>query len=405
LKKLIFTLLVVGLALLAASRLINRPQPTAAQKILAQPAKGKVRVDFDPQSDIQQAQAMLEKESAGFVTREVKKYSVDKKKVMVRRKDRDGHVRNRQVVKNVRHEWTVEKLENYDVLLAVENAGTREIKIIRVKPGKQVDGGFAVEFEKTNGVNTEFVVTHPKDFIVLAIRRVVRSGKGFAEVVYTPFSEELNIPVLRQAGLDYVKAEIAAARQALAERGVKSRAYPGQLVSDAVPEDVALALSMIEHIDPARFERGGQQEQLINQVLVTIGANRSRAFQYSVSKAGARGLFQFIPRTYATICARYPSAHLNPEFVSGMNDHRNAAMASLLLFDSDLSVLGREQRAELKKQPEAMGQFLAAAYNCGAGRTKSAIAQHGPNWTTRLLPETCVYLKKFDAVWPIFRSV
>ena len=110
--------------------------------------------------------------------------------------------------------------------------------------------------------------------------------------------------------------------------------------SDTRPIEVSLVLSIIEHIDPGRFEHyKGNEIALVHEVLTIIGANTTRAYSYSKSSAGARGLFQLVPDTYRRLQEKYRSAGLTRDFASGCNDHTNAAKASLLLFDSDLSIL------------------------------------------------------------------
>jgi hypothetical protein len=172
-------------------------------------------------------------------------------------------------------------------------------------------------------------------------------------------------------------------------------------VADALPGNVALTLSLIEHIDPTRFQSGESIEKLMNEVLVVVAANERRAYAYSVSKAGARGLFQFIPRTYNNISRQYPNAGLDVNFVRGMENHHNAAKASLLLFDSDLSYLKNSHRQFLKKNPQAMGKYLAAAYNGGSPRASNRIQVYKGSWESHVLPETQCYLKKFDATWKL----
>ena len=62
---------------------------------------------------------------------------------------------------------------------------------------------------------------------------------------------------------------------------------------------ISLVLSVIEHIDPVRFEHyRGNEIALVHEVLTIIGANTTEAYRYSRSPAGAMGLFQFIPKTY-----------------------------------------------------------------------------------------------------------
>ncbi len=72
---------------------------------------------------------------------------------------------------------------------------------------------------------------------------------------------------------------------------------------------------------------------------MVLGTNKQKAYRCSTSTAGARGLFQFIPKTYKRIVDLYPQAGLDKDFTRGMEDHENAAKATLLLFDADLRIM------------------------------------------------------------------
>jgi hypothetical protein len=92
---------------------------------------------------------------------------------------------------------------------------------------------------------------------------------------------------------------------------------------------------------------------------------------------------------------RYRRAGLTRDFVSGCNDHVNAAKASLLLFNADLASLW----SAATRDDRSLGMVIAVAYNCGPkGVEKSARACKG-RWTCLLPQETKIYLKKYDAVW------
>ena len=167
--------------------------------------------------------------------------------------------------------------------------------------------------------------------------------------------------------------------------------------------EVALVLSIIEHIDPVRFKNCPEDDKiaLVHEVLTIIGANTINAYAYSKSPAGARGLFQLVPDTYKRLRDKYPQAGLKKDFVLGCTDHLNAAKASLLLFGSDLADLPRERLSAIRKDARAAGMYLAAAYNCGSGRVGKSARKCGNEWACRLPEETKIYLKKFDVVWDL----
>jgi hypothetical protein len=230
---------------------------------------------------------------------------------------------------------------------------------------------------------------------------MVRSEtKGYEEGVYTPYGPEIDTPEIRQDGLNYLREQIETARDDLETANVRLKGF------DALPDafsltDIALVLSVIEHIDPLRYKNcpPGEEATLVNEVLTIIGANKASAYAYSRSPAGARGLFQFIPGTYEKLLRKYPGARLVKDFVAGCIDHVNAAKASLLLFDSDLNDLPDEYLRHLSRDTKALGRYLAAAYNCGSKRVERSLRNCSSSWTCILPEETRLYLKKFDTVW------
>lgn len=348
-------------------------------------------INFNIFEDMARARAMLEKATCGFKV--VRPKTV--KKVKVGKKGKKGQ-RYKTVVT-----YGKPQLGEFTILLAVENVPTREIKIVRVHPrlGARAENAI-IEPGKANGVNTKFTIISQEHHIVLALKRPVRGGGGFKEVVYTPYSEGIDIPVVRKAGLDYLRNIISDAKDDLLRRRVNPRSC-----SSFIDNDISVVLAIIEHIDPGKYLSGKYTaEKLINETLVILGANKHNAYRYSRSKAGAMGLFQFIPGTYKRILNLYPAAGLNRDFVRGMEDHHNAAKASFLLFDADMYVLGDARRQRLLEAPEALGRFLASAYNCGPGRTRGSMERYGDNWTSAIPTETQIYLRKFDDTLSWYRT-
>jgi hypothetical protein len=305
----------------------------------------------------------------------------------------------------------------YNVLLAVLDLKSerKEIEFVKVdQNGVSERPEFAVEKGMPIGMGTKYEVSSPSGYAVLAVKRALRLGGGYEEVRYSPYTPALDCQVVRSTGFNYLKSQLSQAQTDFKDKQVKSRAYEDKLIADVIPAKVSLALSIIEHVDPNRFERLSEKFQqsmnqeigdveamklLANEIFTTVGANRESSYAYAVSKAGARGLFQFIPQTYANIRGRYARAKLDEDFAEGMNNHVNGAKASLLLFDSDLSFLSVNRRNTLLQSPEVMGMYLASAYNSGAPRTAKAIDQHGADWRKHILPETQKYVRKFLAVY------
>lgn len=302
-----------------------------------------------------------------------------------------------------RLDGTGKKVIQHNVLLAIKRPEYKDVELITLFDGVRPTKGFKVRILRQNGVNTQYEVVYPTGYAVLALKRVVRADNIFKEVTYTPYTHGIDTKELRWAGLEYLKNKLDQAQADLHDKNIKSLAYGGR-VADAIPKDVALTLAIIEHIDPSRFNAGVSMKHLVSEVLIVLAANRENAHRYSVSKVGARGQFQFMQKTYESIDKRYPKAQLIDNFGEGMDNHVNAAKASLLLFDSDLSYLAKPHRTFLKKYPEAMGMYLAAAYNGGPKRALDSIHRYGKAWESHVAPETRMYLKEYKAVWGILHN-
>ncbi|MCX5813224.1 MAG: transglycosylase SLT domain-containing protein [Proteobacteria bacterium] len=352
-------------------------------------------INFNIFADISRAKEMLENMTCGFKVVKMTKTEKVKKPIKGKKPKKRLKGKKGKTITKVRKDRSNE-LGDFTILLAIENLKNRDIQVVRIHPkfGARSEG-VVIEPGKSNGVNTKFTIVYPEHHIVLALKRPVRHGTTFKEVVYTPYSESLDIPDVRKAGLDYLKNVLSKAKNNLIERGV--RPLSG---NEFIADDVSLTLAIIEHIDPQKFESGRYTtERLIHETLVIMGTNKQSAYRYSASKAGARGLFQFIPDTYKRIARLYPRAGLENDFIHGMEDHENAAKASFLLFDADMRALNNGRKDQIMNDPHALGRFLASAYNCGAGRTKGAIDRYRGNWCSGVPAETQIYLKKYDAVW------
>ncbi len=345
---------------------------------------------FDIRDDIRKGQEFLQDKTAG--------YSVEVEQKRITLFNRKGRKREKVVS---------EKVIKPNFLLAVEDLRERKIRQVRITSKGCITSGFDVTKCRANGVGSRFEVTYPEHMAVLALRTMVHSGgKSFKEVVYTPYSPEIDTWQVRKAGLDYLMRQIELAYRDLKVRNVRLTGFD-RLVADTTPTELSLVLSIIEHIDPVRFKncQEGQEMALVHEVLTVIGANTINAYAYSKSPAGARGLFQFIPKTYKRIQEKYPQADLNKAFVPGCNDHINAAKASLLLFDSDLGDVPREWLPALERDVRTIGMYLAAAYNCGSKRVEESARVCGNQWTCRLPEETKTYLRKFDLVWEMRKAL
>ncbi len=315
-------------------------------------------------SQIDAACTMLAREEAGFTLK------TTPRKVII--------VFSKKSKKTAKRKWkkrwlpATTALAEFNVALAVMHIEHKKIEIVRVSSTRRMPDGYTVDWRKVNGMNTHFLVDKPEGYAVLCIKRVLNIGGKYEEYLYTPYSWELDNASMREVGMDYLLMTFEEGKRRLRSLGVMSRTRPNTLVADLVPSDVALVLSIIEHIEPSRSEKE-PIAQLINEVLVTVAANRQESYKYSVSRgAGARGLHQFIGGTYQAIRRRYAKANLIPDFVAGMNDHVNAAAASLLLFDSDIGGLPKAEREKLLADKKWTAKYLSIAYNGGSRRAVCA---------------------------------
>ncbi len=343
------------------------------------------RPDTDPTNDIDRAKLMLANKQVGYTTKPIRQAIT---KTYRKKKKTYSKIVGYRVVGH--------ELADVHYLLTVKRLDDDRIEIIRVgADGKGAEGYDIGWKRRLNGVNTHFVVKNPEGCVVLALKRAVRSERGFQEVVYVPFTDGINTLPMRQRGLSIMRAAIETARAELAASGIASRALPELGVYEVAPSDIPLTLAWIEHIDPGRMNE--PIEHLMNEVLVIIAGNEDDAYAYAVSSARARGLYQFIPSTYDMIRRAYPKAGLKEDFVNGMLDHVNAAKAAFLLIDNDLAAVPLEKRRALRADARAFARYAAAAYNAGSGRAVKAY-KDGTIQRKDLPDETKNYLEKYDKV-------
>jgi len=244
---------------------------------------------------------------------------------------------------------------------------TGPLTVIRMDEKGRNDQGFSVTWAVDNFINTHFRITKPEGYIVFAQRRPVRSGNGYVEGVYTAYSPEMDTKTMRGAGLDYLRHLQRLAYQRIKDHDVRSRVSPNLTVAEKIPTGTVVRLMITEHIDPGRMKYVGI-EQCVHEVLFTIAANRSHAYAYSKSSAGARGLAQFIEPSYHMVRDNYPKALLEPNFERGMRDLNNGVLASVLLLDLELTHLPRSYLNQVTDSSQELAAFLAAGYNRNPAR-------------------------------------
>jgi hypothetical protein len=236
---------------------------------------------------------------------------------------------------------------------------------------------------RDNGINSDISVLRPKGGKILAVKYPIsnqgaRFGPGGDVIgaVYTPYSPEIATKQIIEEGIKIQSAFIDKAYARLKRRAVKSHAFPGRDIVDVIPRDVLTVLLMNEHIDPGEFKTEGLTRILVERVLTILATNREKAYAYSISSAGARGLVQMIPSTYSLVARKYASANLNPNFAVGMADVENAIIAQVLLCDADWESIRKVSHVPADK----IGPYLAAAYNGGVGRVISILKHGETDW-------------------------
>ncbi len=319
-----------------------------------------------------------------------------------------------------------------DVTLAVWNAETDEIQLVQAKKNGMslkldpaAPDDFKITVAKNNGVNSTFAVDRGER-IVVAVRypifknvSVSRRKPRFAlhDVVYTPYSDALRTSEMIAWGKDTAHGEIRAAFDALRAASVHSRAFPDQLMSDVIDPKLVESIAIIEHVGLGGLSDG--YDTATDAFYVTLGGNQADAYLYARSPAGALGLVQFIPSTYA-LMAKRKDLGLIPNFDQGMADPVNAIKAQIGYLDAILADMPLSVKDLYHVDPTRVDEYLAAAYNTGDGRVRKTIAQWGDAWSephaadinalakkkgrrshavkklkaATLLPETVIYVKK-----------
>ena len=311
-----------------------------------------------------------------------------------------------------------ERLKNESVQLVMGTVGTRRVRIGRRKykevpvtgiiaremalaildgegkiriaralkrdPGFEVlTPGFTLTMRRENGINSDIWCVNPTGGKVVAVKYPVsnennRFGAGelVIQAVYTPYSPDIRTEEIIKRGIEVQNGFIDKAYARLRERRVVSRAFPGRQIVDVMPKDILRVLLLNEHIDPSEFKSPGLAKSLAERVLTVIGTNREKAYAYSISPAGARGLVQMMPSTYALLLNKYSSAGLRTPFSVAVGDPVNAVMAQVLLCDSDWEAI--KTRSDLPA--ERVGPYLAAAYNGGVGRVLTVLSHDETEW-------------------------
>lgn len=271
-----------------------------------------------------------------------------------------------------------------------------------------------------NSFNTDYEITGHLEMAVIANKYPFpsknltglpeKSKAQNTDIIYVPYSKQLHMPEIVEAGKSYLEKNTEQAFAELDTNKVKSRYTANTLVTAGISKDFVRNIILVEHIDPDVFNvsaDGGKE--LAERVLAIIGANQNYAYRYTGSPAGASGLAQFIKSTYKNIASKYPEARLIKDYAAGMANHVNAIKAMVLFFDiHKKDIAGKTTRKDIAQSLGITEEMLAAAYNGGPGRITSSINKFGLAWISGQLrlpasakvlrQETINYIKKFQAI-------
>ena len=338
----------------------------------------------------------------------------------------------RSFLKTGTESMTRKRLSDKERVLGLKllNIKTGKIEIIKVSSKITSGGvdivspdGYKIEIvERMNGIkwnlwNTSYRVMSPENMVVIknnfpreekvTTTRIIK-GKPKKETrkvimgfLYVPHSEYFEQKeenkVLIKVGSDYDKYVVTAAFSLLRERGVMSKAFPGELVADlkALSPKFFERLPLLEQGDLTEFML--EPRKTAERALTILGANRENSWKYTCNRADACGWIQFTPGTYSYMRQSYPLAKLMSNFEEGAGNHVNSMMAAILLHDSNLANLVKRYGENIVDDPR-LEEYLAASYNgsprCVWNSLDATLGKSVGDWTKYLKTETHGFMFK-----------
>ncbi len=299
-------------------------------------------------------------------------------------------------------------LGNY-ILAATNLKG--QMKLIEVYGGKASDSGFQVACERDgaceSGINPPFLISTPTGWTVVALRTVVydkSSEDGVKAIIYLPYSSRLNTPELRQAGLEYLSEAILGAWYELRAKDIGSHYIDGKFVTDfGTPDHLAVLILTEQILSDISFVEGSDLEriELLDRALVTLGLNRWKSYQYTLSPAGALGIGQGMETSYIRVRGKYLRADLPEDPVEGRIDHHTAI--KMMICHTDAEWWAIDKRDSLLRNKWKRKLVFAAGYNASIATVDKALESCGDDWResscTKLPGETRRYLVKYEWIY------
>jgi hypothetical protein len=245
-----------------------------------------------------------------------------------------------------------------------------------------------VKIIRPNGVNTPIVISDYTNKLHLPLMvqyPVERGGKYYETAYYMSTHPGLVTPEVVNAGKFYVRNTIDIAREKLRQKGYA--------IAPNIA-DIAEKLSIVEHVDHYRF-RNEYHPNIYNDIFALYALNEGQTYRYSVSSAGAGGMVQMIPSTYAMIRRLYGGANLMPDFVEGMRNHVNASEAMLLYIQMTYNDLVASPTVAdaLRNGIATEAELMSAGYNSNPAKLPGYIKRGGANWRNLIPRETQIYLQ------------
>jgi len=245
---------------------------------------------------------------------------------------------------------------------------------------------------RPNGVNTAVTIKDVSGHSLLPLLvqyPIVRDGSWTENAYYTSAHPSLVSDAVVSEGQRYLATMFG---QAVAELQASGVAIPADII------EVAKHLVIVEHTDHKRFKEEDRGE-IYPEVLALYALNQGNTFRYSVSSAGAGGMIQMIPKTYAAIRENHSNVRLESDFVNGMQNHANALKAMLLYINDTWNYLDRSESVQqaLRSGVATKTELLAAGYNSNPYRLPDYLAS-GSAWKDRIPAETQMYLAIYQSV-------
>lgn len=232
-----------------------------------------------------------------------------------------------------------------------------------------------------------------------------RTGERYSDIVYVPYSSALKNKTLVAAGKKFLNDHVRDSFSELEQAQVIAKAFPGKLVTETMTETFVKNIFLTEQTDPMMmFASNDGGLELTERVFIRLGTNGEKAFRYTVSKTGASGLGQIMPKTYASIYKGYSSAQLIKNTDIGRVDIKNGIKASALVLDDHLAgVKGRAYANGLAARrrfdaltPDKIEEARGMAYNGGASKYNTATG--GLNTKSKGAKETAGFIQKFKMI-------